>query len=169
MPKIIQNLRDLLLSEAKEQINRHGYAQTTIRSVAQAVGVGVGTVYNYFPSKEMLIAAFMLEDWQSCVLQMQTGEGDVLFRVYNALTAFIQKHDALFNDQDAMKVFASASQTKHEVLRTQIAQIIAPVCENASMENKAFLSEFIAESVLRLTIERVPFAQIQAVIGLLIK
>ena len=64
MPKIIENLRDQLLQEARKQIAERGYTGTTIRSVAGACGVGVGTVYNYFSSKEMLIAAFMMEDWQ---------------------------------------------------------------------------------------------------------
>ena len=169
MPKIIQNLQSRLLQEAKRQIKEVGYAKTTVRSVAAACGVGVGTVYNYYPSKEMLIAAFMLEDWQACLEQMQTGGGDALRRIYNALAAFIDKHQDLFTDEDAMQVFAGSVQNKHELLRTQIAQSVAPICQNASIENKAFLAEFIAESILRLTIERVPFEQIQAVIGLLIK
>ena len=169
MPKIIQNLQSRLLQEAKRQIKEVGYAKTTVRSVAAACGVGVGTVYNYYPSKEMLIAAFMLEDWQACLTQMQTGNGDALRRVYDALVAFIDKHQDLFTDEDAMKVFAGSVQNKHELLRTQIAQAVAPICQKSSMENKAFLAEFIAESILRMTIERVPFEQIQAVIGLLIK
>ena len=60
MPKIIENLRDQLLQEARKQIAERGYTGTTIRSVAGACGVGVGTVYNYFSSKEMLIASFMM-------------------------------------------------------------------------------------------------------------
>ena len=64
MPKIIENLREQLLAEAKKQTSEQGYAKTTIRSVAGACGVGIGTVYNYFESKDVLIASFMVEDWQ---------------------------------------------------------------------------------------------------------
>ena len=56
MPKIIENLREQLLSEAKKQVKERGYAATTVRSVAKACGLGTGTVYNYFKSKDMLIA-----------------------------------------------------------------------------------------------------------------
>ena len=45
MPKIIENVREQLIGEAKRQIAENGYAQTTIRSVAKACGLGVGTVY----------------------------------------------------------------------------------------------------------------------------
>ena len=50
MPKIIENLKDRLIAEAEKQIEESGYGAVTIRSVAKACGVGVGTVYNYFSS-----------------------------------------------------------------------------------------------------------------------
>ena len=52
MPKIIENLDQRLKEEARRQIRESGYSAMTIRSVAAACGVGVGTVYNYYPSKE---------------------------------------------------------------------------------------------------------------------
>ena len=45
MPKIIENLEDRLIQEARRQIAESGYGATTIRSVAKGCGVGVGTVY----------------------------------------------------------------------------------------------------------------------------
>ena len=60
MPKIIENLRQTLLSAARTLLLREGYAALTIRRVAAISGIAVGTVYNYFPSKELLAAAVML-------------------------------------------------------------------------------------------------------------
>ena len=71
MPKIIENLETKLIEEAKKQIEEAGYGAMTIRSVAKACGVGVGTVYNYFPSKEALIAKHLLDDWKQCVAAIQ--------------------------------------------------------------------------------------------------
>ena len=61
MPKIIQNLENRLIAEAKLQVQTLGYGAVTIRSIAKSCGVGVGTVYNYFPSKEALVATYLLE------------------------------------------------------------------------------------------------------------
>ena len=59
MPKILESVREQLLETARAQIERNGYANTTIRSVAAECGIAVGTVYNYFPSKDMLIATYV--------------------------------------------------------------------------------------------------------------
>ena len=63
MPKIIENLRQRLMEEARRQAEELGYSAMTIRSVAKGCDVGVGTVYNYYPSKDALIAAFVQYDW----------------------------------------------------------------------------------------------------------
>ena len=67
MPKIIENLEQKLIEEAQKQVAQSGYGAFTIRSVAKACGVGIGTVYNYFQSKDELLAAFLLDDWQKCM------------------------------------------------------------------------------------------------------
>lgn len=60
MPKIIENLKDRLLQEAQRQMDQCGYGALTIRGIAKGCGVGVGTVYNYFPSKDALLATYLL-------------------------------------------------------------------------------------------------------------
>ena len=94
MPKIITNVREQLLTEAKRQIVENGYASTTIRSVASACNLGVGTVYNYFKSKDMLIASFMVDDWQECLAKMKqesTENAEQLLRcIYSSLLKFTE-------------------------------------------------------------------------------
>ena len=167
MPKIIENIRRQLLDTAREQINRHGYENTTIRSVAGECGVGVGTVYNYFPSKDMLIATFMLEDWQECLARMAeapTDAEELLFHMYTALREFSDQHSALFRDADAAKVFVSAFTEKHKLLRTQLAEVVRPICHRDTAKDQAFLAEFIAESLLSWTMAGEDFARFSPVL-----
>ena len=163
MPKIIENIKDKLLAEAKRQITEQGYGKTTVRSVASACGVGVGTVYNYFESKDMLIASFVLSDWMECLEKMRTQISPdpriTLASVYNGLCEFIHRNKALFEDADAIKSFNSSHLSRHALLRGQIASMIYPVC-NKTADDRAFLSEFIAESLLSWTLEGRDFDQI---------
>ena len=172
MPKIIQNVREQLLNEAKRQIVELGYENTTIRSVASACGLGVGTVYNYFKSKDILIASFLLDDWFFALAQMKrrssSEQKETIFAIYDELTKFIEKHAVLFSDKSATKTFAGVFSERHKLLRSQIAEIIAPICEHKSVD-KVFLSEFIAESVLTWTVAKKDFEEIFAVISALLK
>ena len=67
MPKIIENLESRFIEEAEKQIREAGYGSMTIRSVASACNVGVGTVYNYYESKDHLLTAMLMKDWQTCL------------------------------------------------------------------------------------------------------
>lgn len=168
MPKIIDNIRKQLIDEAKRQIEECGYSKTTIRSVAGACNIGVGTVYNYFKSKDMLIATIVLEEWQECLMVMREGDKTdtkgYLKNMYMSLCSFVESHSALFRDEDAAKVFANAFNSRHIMLRGQIAEILKPVCCQSSDENDDFLPEFIAESLLTWTMQGKSFEEIYSVI-----
>ena len=172
MPKIIANIREQLLEEAKRQIKENGYAKTTIRSVAGACGVGVGTVYNYFPSKDMLIATFMLEDWQECLKAMQNYPvcDPIAFMegIHRELCAYIDKHQSLFSDADAGKVFASAFAGRHKQLRDQLSRVIVAVCPDLSDIQPDFLAEYVAESLLTWTVAGKSFNDLSPILKLLL-
>lgn len=170
MPKIIENVREQLLNEAKRQIESNGYSKTTIRSVAGACGLATGTVYNYFPSKDMLIASFMLDDWNECLDKIKGRSNgsakELMSSIYEFTLEFIGKHRSLFEDADAIKSFNSSHNSRHSILRSQIAAIIYPVCKKGGKDPK-FLSEFIAESLLCWTIEGKSFDEIYSVLQML--
>lgn len=170
MPKIIKNVREQLLAEAKRQIAQNGYRETTIRSVASACGLGIGTVYNYFRSKDMLIASFMIEEWQECLLQMkQKSTSDTeafLLNIYTSLRAYIESHASLFRDEDAARVFAVVFAERHKLLRDQIAEILVPICDHP---NREFLAAYIAESLLTWTVAGRSFEDIYSITRLLLK
>ncbi len=156
MPKIIENIKERLLNEAKKQIAENGYAKTTIRSVAIACELGTGTVYNYFKSKDHLIATFMAEDWLSLLGKLKESapadDKALLKSIFNVLIEFSENHKSLFCDKDAEKAFMSVFSERHKQLRSQLAEIIIPICNKNGIENGGFMSEYIAESLLTWTI-----------------
>ena len=165
MPKIIKNLESKLIAEAQKQIEQAGYGATTIRSIAAGCGVGVGTVYNYFSSKDELLATYMLEDWNSCVTAINAvsrysdAPGPVVQCIYDQLLAFAQRHQAIFRDEAAFASFAGSFGRYHALLRSQLAAPLRKFCSSD------FSAEFIAESLLTWTMAEKSFDDIYGLTG----
>ena len=55
--------KDEILKASRELIRQQGWSAVSIRSVAAACGVSVGSIYNYFSSKSDLIGATVESVW----------------------------------------------------------------------------------------------------------
>ena len=163
MPKIIENLESRLIDEAKKQIEASGYGAMTIRSVAKACGVGVGTVYNYFSSKEELIAKHLLDDWQQCITAIRAVSNysdiprPVVLCIYDHLVSFARCHGAIFRDEAAAAAFAGSFSRYHSMLRAQLAEPLRKFCKSD------FAAEFMAEALLTWTMAGKPFDEIYGI------
>jgi TetR/AcrR family transcriptional regulator, cholesterol catabolism regulator len=51
----VQDRRELILSTAAEMFARRGLRATTVRGIADAVGVLSGSLYHHFPSKDAIV------------------------------------------------------------------------------------------------------------------
>ena len=55
--------KEEILTAGRELIRREGWNAVNIRSIAAACGVSVGSIYNYFPSKAVLMTAVVESIW----------------------------------------------------------------------------------------------------------
>lgn len=169
MPKIIKNLEKRLVEEARQQIEKNGYGGMTMRSVAEACDVGVGTVYNYFSSKDELLATYMLGDWNRCidainaVSKYSDSPAPVLRCIYDQLLGYAAAHQGILRDKSAASAFAATFSRFHKILRQQLAIPLSKFCDNE------FCAEFIAEAMLAWSLEGKDFDGIYAVIEKLFK
>lgn len=170
MPKIIENIRERLLAEAKRQVSESGYSAMTIRSVATACGVGTGTVYNYFPSKDMLVASFMLEDWMECIQAISGGTAhatdvkEALYCMYQELLKYKEKYTNLFADENAEASYNASFMQRHHLLREQLADPLKIWTRKQDKVDASFLAEFVAENMLTLTMAGKDFESIASIL-----
>ena len=164
MPKIIENLNDRLLAEVRLQLAQGGYEAVTIRSIAKGCGVGVGTVYNYFPSKEALVAAYLLEDWTQCIEAVRSAAETsdsprpVLQCIYEQLTGFADRHQVVFTAKAAASGFAASLNQYHALLRSQLAEPLDRFCTGD------FLAQFVAENLLTWSMAGQSFEEIYEIL-----
>ena len=152
IPKIIDGLREELLLSARQILFSEGYDAFTIRAVAAACHVAVGTVYNYFDSKVMMVAEVILEDWKAALLRMDAptpGETpfEGLRRIFSELIAFYDKYDALWKEYAAGNS-APLQGPYHLQLVEQLGQRIAAVLAPCAPLCAPVLPEFLAETFL---------------------
>lgn len=174
MPKIIENIRPKLLEEARRQIEENGYKEMTVRSVASALSIGLGTLYNYFESKDMLVASFMLEDWNSTINDMRqkmdssANPHQKLGSIFNGLRSFSEAHKKLFSDPGARKTFAHTMQERHPILLSQISALVLPILDSSAVENKQLLADFISEALLTWSATGKSYDELQTIFNRLI-
>lgn len=66
--------KDEIIKTNRELIQKQGWSSVSIRSVAAACGVSVGSIYNYFESKEELMGATVESVWQEIFHEPEGGE-----------------------------------------------------------------------------------------------
>ena len=63
MPKVLQCTRENMLEKARSLLIEKGYDACTMREVAAACGVSVGTMYTFFSSKDAMIVHAVAAEW----------------------------------------------------------------------------------------------------------
>ena len=155
MPKVIPNLGEALLQAAARILAQEGYSGLTMRAVAAECHVGLGTLYNYYASKEALAAAYLLQSWQqrygAALDPAPTEARAMLAAQYRAIRDFLDAHAVVFRDPQAVQTFHSASGRYHGQLVAQLAAPLRQFCP-AEGTDPAFRAEFAAQALLTWTV-----------------
>lgn len=67
--------KEEILEKSRKLIREKGWTAINIRSVSGACGVAVGSIYNYFGSKDELMAAIVESVWQDIFHSSEFAEG----------------------------------------------------------------------------------------------
>ena len=149
--KINDKLFEKMLSTGKEILLKGSYKDLTIRNIAEICGVSVGTVYNCFPSKEMLVAAIMLQDWNELLkkAEYETAAAkscsDGLETVFNTVRKFVLVYQGIFEESG---VVLSLHAEQHEKLIGQLGILIHGLILRFEKVTDPDPTHFLAEAIL---------------------
>lgn len=88
-----EDTKRIILDSAYFLFAKKGYAKTTMRSLAEQAGVGLGTIFKHFPDKPSLLAAAFQEDLREIIQNSlnslpESGLKNQLLHITKSIYAF---------------------------------------------------------------------------------
>jgi AcrR family transcriptional regulator len=158
MPKLIENAKELILETSEKLLFEVGYKGFNIREVANRCGIATGTIFNYFASKEMLIASIIANDWadylenikRECSLASDITSG--VSDIYKGIEAFSNKYESIWMGYsgDIIGRFGEY----HLTLRGQIADILNKMLLRFGKKLDKSVVNIFAETVLASAVQK---------------
>jgi AcrR family transcriptional regulator len=114
-----------ILEAAARILARHGWAEFTTNAVAEAAGVGIGSLYQYFPDKMAIVDSILQRHFDEilAVLRSAVGDDRAAPSVEKLVTGMIAAH--------------SEHSSLHHVLLGEI-----PLSKNSKKAHKQFEREY---------------------------
>ena len=160
MPKIIDGAQESILQSAKRILFEQGYTAFTIRAVATDCAMAVGTIYNYFPNKNVLIANIMAEDWFAALHTMDeriaagTDLKTGLQVIYDEIAAFACIYESVWDQFNQSAAQPGITKDRHLLLRTQLEKRLALLICGTAFEQKDERLRLFAETVLAAALQK---------------
>ena len=159
MPKRIAELREKMLAYARQKLLQAGGPELTIRSVANACGVAVGTVYNYFPSKDSLVEAVIQADWEVMMvgLREELAQADDAMESLRVICDRLQSFASTY--VDVLKIpptrlhESESFRQRHGVFVEQLCDLLQPIMLRCGCMFHPVLPQFLAEALLVLAVD----------------
>lgn len=154
MPKIIENLKSRILETTCREIKEKGYSGITLRGIAKSCDIALGTFYNYFKSKEILVANLIVADWMKKKLELEeeleksTDVHGAMARIHAFITSFYNQHKDMWKDYRFTGESGYEYDERHQLLVSQISLIISGALQKAGCENDSNTCRVLAEMIL---------------------
>ena len=175
MPKRIPELRQAILASARRHVLEDAQHDVTMRQIAQDCQVALGTVYNYYASKEELLADAMMGDWLECCRRMREGADAqaepilALQAIVEALRGFTERYRPLWRHYEGASGSLAQLHTRRDRIIQALADCLVELLARTDLLYDPCVPEALAE--LLLLASRTPdgFARLRPVLERVLK
>lgn len=137
-----------ILAAAESILLRDGFKRTKMADVAEATGVSVGTLYNYFENKEAVLQAIM--DQHSLRLEEQLGlpfdSDDPTQQLSQLITRF---HAFIEENRDIFQIYFKAEFDRHDSPKITVRASPNSILEKVSVRVRALLANCVQQGRVR--------------------
>ena len=153
MPKIIPDIQTSIFESTKKLLEENGYTGLTLRKVAHDCGISVGTIYNYYPNKLILVWKIIENDWNLLygTMQEQCRSADsflhVLMTVYREIRDFSKDYWTVFSEFSGDNIDNSVI-SHHQTYIEDIADLLKQQEQKFSLSDSDKFLQIIAELIL---------------------
>lgn len=154
MPKRIENLKETILQHARQILLEEGYGALTMRAVAARCGIAVGTVYNYFPAKDMMVGNVIVADWLETLGKMQQACSQAedlrkgILCLYEELEEFSKVYWGTWTEYTFQGVRQADFAKRHRMLVEQMAACLRPLLQRHHPNAPEKMDVFCVENIL---------------------
>jgi AcrR family transcriptional regulator len=134
MPKNLNNIREDILLVTRQLLKDTGYPDLSIRKIAAKCGVASGTVYNYYSSKNEIIAEILYNEWNLMLRRIDQSTKasikviDKLEIMFNELSYFMNNVHGFWVDtypiEKNTNINLCTIKEKKQFLRNQLSEKI---------------------------------------------
>jgi AcrR family transcriptional regulator len=142
-----------ILEAAARVLARDGAHHFTTARVAEAAGISVGSLYQYFPNKEAILFRLQADEWRQTMGQLQRILGDTgmppLERLRDAVRMFFRSEceEAEFRTalEEAAPLYREAPETRAhaEEGRRLMAAFVKDALPHVSARERAFTADLV--------------------------
>ena len=160
MPKVIPEIREQFIAAARQRILYSQQHDLTIREISEDCRTGLGTVYNYFPSKDELIAEVLFEDWQTLWEEVQKKLEDSespmqdIELIYDALCTFMRKYYPTMEIYTSIAKSVGDVRSYHPAMIEQISGVISHTLMRYALSVEPYTDIVLAEILLGIAIHK---------------
>lgn len=104
MPKVLTNVKEDICRVTRQILNEDGYEQLSTRGISTRCGIALGTIYNYYKTKDEIIEEIVMSDWELTNRRMDhllNSEADSFTKlegIFNLLRDFVYDFHGLWID-----------------------------------------------------------------------
>jgi AcrR family transcriptional regulator len=132
MPKVIENLKETIILETKNILLTKGFKDLSIREIAKSCNIGTGTFYNYFSTKDQLVAEIFRGDWKkvsNLVDELKLTEDpckEKFRKIYISIGMFVSSYMPIFYEMAMLSGsdYRCRESNRYDVLYTKISELL---------------------------------------------